>query len=167
MALTDASSAGVGARAGSRVGALKLLRAALFSRIVRAVRGVALARLLSPDSAFRRLCHDRGYHRPDSSLSNVGLTGFLAREPNPSDSLIATARWVNRAVVVTAGLTLFGAVTGWALASGHTNLLGPGIAVALATAIYFSPQVPLGLLQQRKDFHRLANWTWSSTSYGQ
>ncbi len=139
----------------NRLSAFRLLQTAVLSRIIRAVRSIVLARLLLPE-VFGGYALIGAVIGPLTSLTNIGLTGLIAREAAPSDSLVGAARWASRAVVLGAGAVLLIGVSVWVHVAGHEDLLGPGIVVALATAVYFAPQVHLGLLQQRKDFRSIA-----------
>ena len=138
-----------------RRGAVHLLRAALIVRVLRAVRGLVLARLLLPD-VFGAYAVIGALVGPLASLSNLGLTPLVARDPAPSDRLLAGAAWLNRVAAGTAAGLLVTGVVVWSLASGRAGLLAPGIAVALATALYVVPQVDLGILQGKRRFGDLA-----------
>ena len=61
-----------------------------------------------------------------------------SRERFPSTSLVATAAWVNRLSVAALGDILVAAVLVWARVGGRGELLGPGLIVALATALSIS-----------------------------
>jgi O-antigen/teichoic acid export membrane protein len=139
----------------ARRGVIRLFRAAVFVRVLRALRGIVLARLLAPD-VFGSYAVIGALVAPLASLTNVGLTAVVAREAAPSERLLAAAAWLNRTTALAAAALLVAAVSVWSIAGGHPGLLAPGIVVALAMAVYVVPQVDLGILQGRRRFEDLA-----------
>lgn len=143
------------ARSSGREASARLLAAAVVSRSLRAVRGFVLARLLVPE-VFGGYALIGALVGPLASLANIGLTPLVAREREPDEPLVATAAWVARATSWAALVALAAGVTLWAAGTSRLALLGPGLAVAAATALYLAPQVDIGILQQRRRFSQLA-----------
>ena len=143
------------ARSSGREASARLLAAAVVSRSLRAVRGFVLARLLVPE-VFGGYALIGALVGPLASLANIGLTPLVAREREPDEPLVATAAWVARATSWAALVALAAGVTLWAAGTSRLALLGPGLAVAAATALYLAPQVDIGIVQQRRRFSQLA-----------
>jgi O-antigen/teichoic acid export membrane protein len=141
--------------AGSRLGAFRLLQAAALIRVLRALRAVVLARLLAP-AVFGGYALIGAVAGPLTSLANVGLTGLVARDPNPSERFIANAVWANRLILAAAAAVLTAGLALWGFGTGRPELVAPGAVVAAATALYLAPMVDMGLLQQRREYQAQA-----------